>query len=300
MYDICCIGHITLDKIVTTRSVVYMSGGTSFYFSNAIRKMNLQYLLVTALADKEMDAVAQLRNKGIEVKVLPSRHTVFFENRYSENQDHRTQKVFQKADPFTADQLNEVDAKIYHLGPLLADDISVETIKALSQKGMISLDVQGYLREVRNEEVVAIDWTEKKEALQYIDILKANEYEMKVLTGITDIRAGAKLLADWGVNEVIITLGSKGSVIYCDGIFYDIPAYTPVSVVDGTGCGDTYMAGYLFKRQRGCKLQEAGEFAAAMATRKIESSGPFTGTEEDVVELLSEGRVKVFADLMSE
>lgn len=298
MYDICCIGHITLDKIVTTRSVVYMSGGTSFYFSNAIRKMNLRYMLVTALADKEIDAVVQLRNKGIEVKLLPSRHTVFFENRYSENQDHRTQKVFQKADPFTADQLNEVDARIYHLGPLLADDISVETIRALSQKGKISLDVQGYLREVRNEEVIAIDWAEKKEALQYITTLKANEYEMKVLTGISDIRAGAKMLAKWGVREVIITLGSKGSVIFSDGIFYDIPAYTPVSVVDGTGCGDTYMAGYLFKRQQGCQLQEAGEFAAAMATKKIESSGPFTGTEEDVVELLSEGRVKVFADLM--
>ncbi len=294
MYDICCIGHITLDKIVTTRSVVYMSGGTSFYFSNAIHKMNLEYMLVTALADKEIDAVLQLRNNGIEVKVLPSRYTVFFENRYSENQDHRTQKVFQKADPFTAEQLNEVEASVYHLGPLLADDISVNTIKALSQKGKLSLDVQGFLREVRNEEVIAIDWADKKEALQYIHFLKANEHEMKVLTGIADIREGAKLLADWGVNEVIITLGSKGSVIYSDGVFYDIPAYTPVSVVDGTGCGDTYMAGYLCKRQKGCGLQDAGEFAAAMATKKIESSGPFTGTEEDVIGLLNEGRVKVF------
>jgi sugar/nucleoside kinase (ribokinase family) len=228
------------------------------------------------------------------VKVLPSRFTVYFENRYSENQDHRTQKVFQKADPFTASQLDVVDANIYHLGPLLADDISVETIKALSLKGSVSLDVQGYLREVRNEDVVAIDWAEKREGLQYIHFLKANEYEMKVLTGITDIREGARLLSDWGVKEVIITLGSKGSVIYKEGQFYDIPAYVPVSVVDGTGCGDTYMAGYLYKRLKGAGLQEAGEFAAAMATKKIESSGPFTGTEEDVLGLLGEGRQKVF------
>ncbi len=294
MYDICCIGHITLDKIVTTQSVVYMPGGTSFYFSNAIHKMNIAYLLVTALAEKEMDAVFALRSNGIEVKVLPSRHTVFFENRYSENQDQRTQKVFQKADPFTAAQLSSVEASIYHLGPLLADDICVETIRALSKKGKLSLDVQGYLREVRNEEVVAIDWAAKKEALRYIDILKANEYEMKVLTGITDIRAGARLLAEWGVKEVIITLGSKGSVIYHEGIFFDIPAYVPMAVIDGTGCGDTYMAGYLFKRLKGAGLQEAGEFAAAMATKKIESSGPFIGTEEDVLTLLSEGRKKMF------
>lgn len=294
MYDICCIGHITLDKIVTPKSEVYMSGGTSFYFSNAIHKMNLKYMLVTALADTEMEAVTKLRDKGIGVKVLPSRYTVYFENRYSENHDHRTQRVFQKADAFTAEQLDSMEAKFYHLGPLLSDDMGVEMIKALSLKGKVSLDVQGFLREVNNQKVVAIDWADKKEGLQYIDILKANEYEMKVLTGVTDIRAGAKLLFDWGVKEVIITMGSKGSVIYSEGSYFDVPAYLPIEVVDGTGCGDTYMAGYLFKRLKGTGIQEAGEFAAAMATKNIESSGPFTGTENDVLTLLGEGRKKVF------
>ncbi len=294
MYDICCIGHITLDKIVTPKSEVYMSGGTSFYFSNAIRKMNLNYMLVTALAETEMEAVSKLRANGIEVKVLPSRYTVYFENRYPENQDHRIQRVFQKADAFTAQQLDSLNAKFYHLGPLLADDMDVAMIKALSRKGKVSLDVQGFLREVKSQEVVAIDWADKKEGLQYIDILKANESEMKVLTGVTDIREGAKLLFDWGVKEVIITLGSKGSVVYSDEKYFDIPAYVPIEVVDGTGCGDTYMAGYLFKRLKGAGIQEAGEFAAAMATKNIESSGPFTGTEEDVLNLLGEGRKKVF------
>ena len=294
MYDICCIGHITLDKIVTTQSVVFMSGGTSFYFSNAIHKMNLDYMLVTALAETEIASVSKLRSDGIEVNVLPSRYTVYFENSYSENHDYRTQRVFQKADPFTSEQLVSVEAKIYHLGPLLADDMSVEMIRALAKKGKVSLDVQGYLREVKDQEVVAVDWIDKKEALRYITILKANEYEMKVLTGVTDVRAGARLLADWGVKEVIITLGSKGSVIYNGEKFFDIPAYVPASLVDGTGCGDTYMAGYLFKRSKSAGMQEAGEFAAAMATKNIESSGPFRGTEEDVLTLLGEGREKVF------
>ena len=256
--------------------------------------LDVNYLLVTALAEKEMGVVSDLRTKGIEVNVLPSTHTVYFENNYSENQDHRTQKVFQKADPFTAEQLLPTDARIFHLGPLLADDIPVELIRTLSGKGIVSLDVQGYLREVRNENVCAIDWPGKREALQYVDILKANEYEMEVLTGQTNVRTGAIHLCDWGVKEVIITLGSKGSVIYNGEKFFDIPAYVPASLVDGTGCGDTYMAGYLFKRSKSAGMQEAGEFAAAMATKNIESSGPFTGTEEDVLTLLGEGREKVF------
>lgn len=264
-----------------------MAGGTSFYFSNAIRNMDLGYTLVTSLAEQEMYIVADLRAKGIDVNVLPSKHTVYFENIYSDNQDHRTQKVSQKADPFTAEQLLPFQAKFFHLGPLLADDIPVESIKALAAKGRVSLDVQGYLRKVQNGNVVAIDWPAKKEALQYVDILKANEYEMFVLTGNRDVRTSARILAEWGVKEVVITLGSKGSVIYSDDTYYNIPAFIPLTpVVDATGCGDTYMAGYLFQRLNGNSVQDSGEFASAMASLKIESSGPFTGNKKDVLRLL--------------
>jgi sugar/nucleoside kinase (ribokinase family) len=295
MYDICCVGHITLDKVVTTKSVVHMSGGTSFYFSNAIRNMEVKYTLVTGLAESEMHVVEELRAKGIEVVVMPSAHTVYFENIYKENQDHRTQRVLQKADPFTVAQLSSVQARYYHLGPLLADDMPVELIKALSERGQISLDAQGYLRKVENKNVVPIDWPAKKEALQYIDILKANEHEMEVLTGHKTVPEAARVLAGWGVKEVVITLGSMGSVIYHNNTFYHIPAYSPTAIIDATGCGDTYMAGYLYQRSKGAGFKEAGEFAAAMATLKIESSGPFTGTPEDVEALLANSQERVIA-----
>lgn len=260
-----------------------MPGGTAYYFSCALSNFNIRYLLVTALASAEMPYVVDLRNKGIEVKVQPSAHTVYFENIYAENQDQRTQNVLQKADAFTMEQLQAVEAKIFHLGPLLADDISTELIKTLAGKGRVSLDVQGYLRKVENYKVHAIDWPDKKEALQYVDILKADEAEMQALTGIKKVSDGARLLADWGVKEVVITNGSQGSVIYSDGIFYTIPAYRPKIITDATGCGDTYMAGYLYQRTKGAGIQQAGEFAAAMAGLKTESAGPFTGTEEDVI-----------------
>jgi len=291
MYDICCVGHITLDKVITAKSVVRMAGGTSFYFSSAISNMNLKYLLITSLAQQEMDFVNSLRGKGIEVDVSPSEHTVYFENNYAENQDQRTQRVLQKADPFSANQLLDINAGIFHLGPLLADDIPVEIISMLSQKGKVSLDVQGYLRKVENEKVYSVDWPDKKKALQYVDILKANEPEMEALTGCTDAKQAAIVLFEWGVKEIVITLGSRGSLIYDGADFYLIPAFKPVTdVVDATGCGDTYMAGYLYQKIKGSGFQFAGEFAAAMATLKIESSGPFTGTEHDVLNLLANAK----------
>jgi len=293
MYDICCIGHITLDKVVTPQAVKHMAGGTSFYFSSAIRNMDVSYTLVTSLAENEMPTVEALRAKGTEVHASTCAHTVYFENIYSGNQDHRTQRVLQKADPFTVEQLKGIDAQIFHLGPLLADDIPVSLIKELSSRGKVSLDAQGYLRKVEDKNVIPVDWPAKKEALQYIDILKVNEHELEALTGLTDIKKGALVLADWGVKEVVITLGSMGSVIYADGLFYNVPAYIPTAVVDATGCGDTYMAGYLYQRTKGASFQEAGEFAAAMASFKIESSGPFTGTKEDVLNLQEVGEKNV-------
>jgi sugar/nucleoside kinase (ribokinase family) len=287
MYDICGVGHITLDKVVTPNAVKHMPGGTSYYFSHAIRNMQLRYLLVTSLGAPEMPVVANLRARGIAINAYESAFSVYFENIYSVNLEDRTQRVLHKADPFTPEQVKNIQAKIFHLGPLLADDMSASFIKNLSAQGRISLDVQGLLRTVENNNVILGDWPEKKEALRYIDILKANDQEMKVITGCKDVRAGALLLAEWGVKEVVITLGNRGSVIYTAGKFYEIPVFIPHNESDSTGCGDTYMAGYLSQRIPGKEPQQAGEFASAMAALKIESYGPFTGTPDDVFSFMT-------------
>ena len=290
MKDICCIGHITKDKIITPRQTVYMAGGTSFYFSYAFSHLpqNVSFQLVTKLGESEMKSVEDMRQAGIDVQVYPSSHTVYFENKYGDNQNDRTQRVLERADPFTVDEMREVNAGVYHLGSLLSDDFSTEVVKYLSTKGRISIDAQGYLREVRGEKVYPIDWAEKLEILAHTDIIKVNEHEMEVITGFTDPRAAAKCLAEWGVKEVCVTLGSEGSIILAEGKFYDIPAYEPKEIVDATGCGDTYSAGYLWCRAQGMGFEESGKFAAAMCTLKLEHSGPFDGSIDDVRRVMAE------------
>lgn len=290
MKDICCIGHITKDKIITPRQTVYMAGGTSFYFSYAFSHLpkNVSFQLVTKLGEGEMKSVEDMRQAGIDVQVYPSSHTVYFENKYGENQNDRTQRVLERADPFTVDEMREVNAGVYHLGSLLSDDFSTEVVKYLSTKGRISIDAQGYLREVRGEKVYPIDWAEKREILAHTDIIKVNEHEMEVITGLTDPRAAAKCLAEWGVKAVCVTLGSEGSIILAEGKFYDIPAYEPKEIVDATGCGDTYSAGYLWCRAQGMGFEESGKFAAAMCTLKLEHSGPFDGSIDDVRRVMAE------------
>lgn len=272
-----------------------MPGGTSYYFSHGISHLNdwKNYKLVTSLAPSEYSSVDELTGKGLNVEIIPSKKTVYFENSYGVNQNNRTQRVLAKADPFTVEKIQHIEAKIFHLGSLLSDDFSLDVIKYLSQKGILSVDAQGYLREVRGENVYPIDWCEKKEALKYVHILKVNEHEAKVLTGLDDYQAAARQLAEWGVKEVLLTLGSEGSIIYAENSFYYIPAYPPKEVVDATGCGDTYMLGYLYMRNKGVSYEEAGCFAAALSTVKLEKSGPFSGTEEDAWKIIKDSNLKV-------
>lgn len=284
MKDICCIGHITRDKIITPKKTIYMAGGTSFYFAYGINYLpdEVSFGLATKVGDDSMDEVEKMRRAGIDVRCFPSAHTVYFENKYGKDQNDRTQRVLAKADPFTLDEMKGLEARIFHLGTLLADDFSPAVIEYLSTKGKISIDAQGFLREVRGEQVFATDWKDKLHILAFTDILKVNEREMEVITGLRNPRGVALRLAEWGVQEVVVTLGSYGSLIYADGRFHEIPAYQSTEVVDATGCGDTYSTGYLYCRAQGMDIDAAGRFAAAMCTLKLEHSGPFNGSLADI------------------
>jgi sugar/nucleoside kinase (ribokinase family) len=269
----------------------YLPGGTAYYFAHGAACLDHPgyFSLVTSLGKSDYGSVEEIRQKNIDVKVIPSHATVYFENKYGEDINQRTQRVLAKADPFLAKDLKDVEASIYHLGTLLADDFGLDVLKELSARGTLAVDAQGYLREVRDEAVFAVDWKEKVEAMKYIDILKVNEHEMEVLTGMKDLRAAAVELAGWGVKEVLLTLGSLGSIIYAEGEFHEIPAYKPREVVDATGCGDTYMTGYLYRRALGDSYEDAGKFAAAMSTLKLEKTGPFSRTEKEIYDVIREG-----------
>ena len=286
--SLCCIGHITRDHVVTPSFSAFMPGGTAYYFAKALRNIDHKgFRLVTSVSETDSGGVEDLRKEGLDVELIPSQETLFFENRYGDDMDHRVQKVLAKGDPFTPESLRDQEAEIFHLGTLLADDFSLETLRSLAARGRVSVDVQGYLRAVRGEDVEAVDYTDKLEALPYIDILKANEHEMESLTGSSDPEEAARILAGWGVKEVVLTLGSKGSVIFYEGKFSHIPAYPPEALVDATGCGDTYMAGYLYRRSKGDEPLEAGKYAAAMCSIKLAGKGPFQGSDADIRALMA-------------
>lgn len=291
MTEICCIGHITRDRIITQDppNTVYSAGGSAYYVAWAFQALphDVDFQLVTSVSREMMSEVERLREAGVSVKSFESPDNVFFENKYGKNMDNRTQRVLAKSAPFKIEQLEGIEARVFHLGTLLADDFAPEVVEYLATKGDVSIDVQGYMRYVKGEQVYSTEWNDKLRLLKHTAILKVNEWECQTLTGITDPFVAAEQIHAWGVREVIVTLGGGGSIIYAEGKFYETPAYPPSKLVDATGCGDTYSAGYLYARAKGMSYEESGRFAAAMCTLKLEHTGPFDRTIDDVHDVLS-------------
>lgn len=278
MFDICVIGHVTRDIVRVGGVRKEMTGGTAYYASIALNSLGLKVAVITktSLADRNA-LLSELENLGIAVCWQESEETTTFENIYDEkNLDGRSQKVRAIASPFSAADLGDIDAKIFHLGALNNAEISSDFWPELGRRGrLVCLDAQGLVREVTPAgDVRNLDWRDKKKRLGSIDILKVDRQEATILSGEDDPERAAVVLAGFGSREVIVTAGSQGSSIYADGKFYKIPAVPVPKAIDPTGCGDTYVAGYLYQRLQSEDIEQAGRFAAAVASAKLANFGP--------------------------
>jgi sugar/nucleoside kinase (ribokinase family) len=245
--------------------------------------------VITKLNPQDTHLTENLKKENIPVFEGRSVKTTTFKNVNSNDTDTRKQWIGDVATPFTVNDVSQFDARVFHLGPLTKEDISLNVIRFLADRAKISLDVQGFLREFEKgnrdwAQVSLSGWKEMRAVLPFVNIVKCNEEEAKVLSDEQDLVKIATKLSSIGPEEVIITRGSKDSLVYSKDTTYWVRAYPPRNAIeiDPTGCGDTYMAGYLFYRTRSTKLDEVAKFAAMTASVKLELNGPFTGKERDV------------------
>lgn len=292
MHDVCVIGHVTKDvRRLEGSPGKEAPGGVAYYATVACRRLGLDTAVISKAASDDADAVmGKLRQIGAETCCLASEVTTVFENVYAgDDLEFREQKVLSVATAFEPRDLGKVAARTFHLGPLTESEMSAGFLKAVYERGgRVFLDVQGFLRRIENGRVRFMDWPGKREALAYVDVLKADLSEARILSGEEDPGRAARRLAELGPEEVIVTCGAGGSLIFAGGRLYPIPAYPPRTVGDPTGCGDSYSAGYIYCRQRSDDIGAAGRFAAALATLKLERHGPFTGNAREVQAFLEE------------
>jgi sugar/nucleoside kinase (ribokinase family) len=101
--------------------------------------------------------------------------------------------------------------------------------------------------------------------------LFANEAEACALWGCDEVGAAVER-ARAEVAVACITLSDKGSVVVAGAETHEIPAH-PVEVVDTTGAGDLYAAGFLYGYTAGRPLPECGELGSLAAAEVISHIG---------------------------
>lgn len=116
-----------------------------------------------------------------------------------------------------------------------------------------------------------------KNVLPYIDYLLPNEEEIVLLTGVSDAYENARLLVESGVSCAVIKRGEKGCLIRTKDVYLEIPAYPVSKVVDTTGAGDCFAAGFLCGLTKGLSLKECGQLACEVASRAVECMGATEG-----------------------
>ena len=292
-------GPLTMDTIVREESVCHSTGGAVHYQAAVLSNLGIDTTAVVTVS-KEDESLLNAFPDDVQVFPVFVDKTMKFKNIYpNHDPNHRIQRANIPVNPINPDNIPELDFKSFDaflLSPLSPFDLPVETVEYLSQFQIpIYAGVQGYLRHLNGFKVFLKPWNNFQEFLKFFDGIFLDEMEARVIIGthVHELKDVAKTLAGFGPNEVIITKGDTGAIVYSgktDDI-YEIPAFTPKQTMDPTGLGDTFMAAYVTKRMETSDPEICGNFASMTSTIKLERKGVFCGNRDTI-----EGRLKKVKD----
>ncbi len=158
-----------------------------------------------------------------------------------------------------------VSARALHIASLRIDTSKEAACRARSNNVLVSWDPGRVVARLGVEKL--------KDLLKCVDIVLVNKLEAKTLTGLGDYRLAARKLLDYGPRIVIVKRGSEGAyMVSSEGVFEE-PAYPVERVVDTTGAGDTFAAGFITALLWGWRLNEALRLASLAAALKVSKLG---------------------------
>ena len=252
--------------------------GCSTNFCLALAKLGVKTLLVGNIGlDLKRRFSVDLERFGIDHTLYESSESGGFSLRYYGDHGERELKLLGDAGLISSFPDKYLESDFIVFGPILGEVGTdyIANVKSNSNAKIV-LDPQGILRNHTDGNIFHEKKPDTEKLIGMCDIVKPNELECKVITGIdprVDVRTPAEMIKSWGTELVIITLAELGSVIYNGDTFVQIPAYDTIAK-DSTGAGDTYMGGFMYGYMNGWDLYECGCMGSAVASVMIEHTGP--------------------------
>lgn len=110
------------------------------------------------------------------------------------------------------------------------------------------------------------------DALPHTDYLLPNDEQVLGFTDAASLEEGARVLLEAGAGCVAVTQGARGALVVTKDETIEVPAYD-IEVVDTTGCGDAFSAGFLRALSLGDGPRDAAELGCATAAQVAQGLG---------------------------
>jgi sugar/nucleoside kinase (ribokinase family) len=288
-YDIVFIGQMGMGKIVPFEGPPYIERGSPLLFAAiAASCLEKRIYAVTTISQSEEYLLEPLKTAGVDLFVKPGEtvqyHVVF----PTANVDERQSFALKGGASLRIDDIPPFESCLLHLCCMGDREVQLGLMRTLKAQGYrLSVDMQGFVLQADHETgaIHLKDVPEKKEILSMADFVKLDAMEAQTLTGADVLQDQADILEDWGSSETIIT--SSEGVLARSKRKTTFAKFTNRSTRGRMGRGDTVIGSYLARRLDH-SVEDSLRFAAALASIKMESSGPFTGSIEDVIKRIDE------------
>jgi len=303
VFDIAVVGHFAIDSIFLPdrQTPFVVLGGSAAYVSFAVRCVDATVSVVSKVGGDFPEAYLWwLRQEGVDLSGLvkvENAQTTRFELKYTSDLSDRALRLMSRAPPITIEDLpNNLKAKVIHIAPI-AGEISYEVVEKLRNCAeVLSLDPHGLVRNFDSNGNVTFGSLKDKRILERVKTYKSSLKEIEAVTGLSDLGSAIKAVHEYGVETVIVTLGTKGAVLSIEKSVYKIPAYMSEKVVDPTGAGDVFIGAFLAEYTRGEESSWCACIGSAAASLVVEGVGPtFLGDRAEIyrrARLLYEKEIK--------
>lgn len=265
---IIAVGSVAYDSLKTPHGERdRVLGGSATYFSIAASLFDRVNLVGVVGEDFGADDLTLLksRNIGLEGLKITEGRTFFWKGEYGDNLNeaitHDTQlNVFAQFVPTIPDCY--LDAEMVFLGnihPALQNQV----IDQVGEGRFVACDTMNLWINTTRDDLLHV--------LNRIDLLFVNDGEAFLLTGESNVYRAGRAILEMGPDAVVIKRGEFGAAVLTENDIALAPAFPMEQVVDPTGAGDTFAAGFMGTLSRSGKRDMNG-FREALHVGTVLSS----------------------------
>jgi sugar/nucleoside kinase (ribokinase family) len=279
-HSLAVIGHLAIDTIVHPDFQLDSApGGSAAAVSTASVQLGIDCAILSKIGkDYPKEWLSVLENLGIDISSITieeKEKSPMIKMTYKGTGELEEMEIINPLkEGLSVESIPRTEA--IHICPLPCDE-QLELVRNIRKKcEILSINFSEYYNKDYKEKDLfnKMDWKD-------IDLVFLNKKEASAITGETVPEKMARKLLDKEVDIVAITQGRKGVLVLSDNEMIRAGA-EQVKVVDPTGCGDSFIGGFLGEYLKSGNVKRAQGIGSYMASLTVQKKGAWAALMTDV------------------